>query len=238
MLDFHETRFPLDVSLNGRGGPERRTDVVTLGSNREARNARWAHSRRRYEAGYGVKSLAQLAAVIEFFEERRGRLIGFRWRDRADLSSARLGGAPSPLDQSLGAGDGATAQFQLLKTYGTSFAPYARAIAKPVIESVRDEWARDLRAVGCSCERGGCDGGIFLRCARALRHGLSRDRRLFLRGRRDSENSDHRNHSVKESRDAFRIDIHAGASRRLGFDHVQLLASRAQGWDDHGIYRS
>ena len=62
------------MSLHGRGGPERRTDIVTLGSNREARNARWAHSRRRYEAGYGVKSLAQLAQVIDFFEERRGRL--------------------------------------------------------------------------------------------------------------------------------------------------------------------
>ncbi|MBG0810590.1 DUF2460 domain-containing protein [Methylosinus sp. H3A] len=137
MLEFHETRFPLDVSLNGRGGPERRTDVVTLGSNREARNARWAHSRRRYEAGYGVKSLAQLAVVIDFFEERRGRLIGFRWRDRADCSSARLGGAHSPVDQTLGVGDGVSTQFQLVKIYGASFAPYARAIAKPVEESVR-----------------------------------------------------------------------------------------------------
>ncbi|BBU61401.1 glycoside hydrolase family 24 [Methylosinus sp. C49] len=136
MVDFHETRFPLDVSLNGRGGPERRTDIVTLGSNREARNARWAQSRRRYEAGYGVKSLAQLAAVIEFFEERRGRLFGFRWRDRADCSSARTV-ATTPLDQSVGAGDGARAQFQLQKTYGASFAPYARTITKPVAESVR-----------------------------------------------------------------------------------------------------
>lgn len=40
MSDFHEVRFPLDVSLGGRGGPERRTEIVTLGSNREARNAR------------------------------------------------------------------------------------------------------------------------------------------------------------------------------------------------------
>ena len=59
-------RFPLDVSLNGRGGPERRTEIVTLGSNRESRNARWAHSRRRYEAGYGVKTLAQPACSASF----------------------------------------------------------------------------------------------------------------------------------------------------------------------------
>lgn len=136
MTGFHEIRFPLDVSLHGRGGPERRTDIVALGSNREARNARWAHSRRRYEAGYGVKSLAQLQQVVAFFEERRGRLYGFRWRDRADYSSA-AGGAPAPGDQQIGAGDGATANFQLVKTYGSSFAPYARVIGKPVASSVR-----------------------------------------------------------------------------------------------------
>jgi uncharacterized protein (TIGR02217 family) len=137
MSDFHEALFPLDVALGGRGGPERRTDIVTLGSNREARNARWAHSRRRYEAGYGVKSLAQLAQIVDFFEERRGRLHGFRWRDRADHSSSPSGGAPTPLDQNLGVGDGATASFQLVKIYGASFAPYTRPIAKPVGASLR-----------------------------------------------------------------------------------------------------
>lgn len=137
MSDFHEIRFPLDVSLNGRGGPERRTEVVTLGSNREARNARWAHSRRRYEAGYGVKSLAQLAQVIEFFEERRGRLYGFRWRDRADHASCAPGATPAPTDQTLGAGDGMRATFQLVKTYGGAFSAYTRTISKPVAGSVR-----------------------------------------------------------------------------------------------------
>jgi uncharacterized protein (TIGR02217 family) len=137
MSDFHEVRFPLDVSLGGRGGPERRTEIVTLGSNREARNARWAHSRRRYEAGYGVKSLAQLAQIIEFFEERRGRLYGFRWRDRADCASCPPGAAPSPTDQYIGTGDGARAAFQLIKTYGGAFSPYARDIVKPVAGTVR-----------------------------------------------------------------------------------------------------
>lgn len=137
MNGFHEVRFPLDVSLDGRGGPERRTEIVTLGSNRESRNARWAHSRRRYEAGYGVKTLAQLAQVIDFFEERRGRLYGFRWRDRADYASCAPGVAPTPTDQNLGTGDGAQASFQLTKTYGGAFSPYVRDIAKPVAGSVR-----------------------------------------------------------------------------------------------------
>ena len=137
MTDFHEVRFPLDVSLRGRGGPERRTEIVTLGSNRECRNARWAQSRRRYEAGYGVKSLTQLARVLDFFEERRGRLFGFRWRDRLDHASCPPGATPSALDQVIGVGDGARISFDLVKIYGGSFAPYIRRISKPVADTVR-----------------------------------------------------------------------------------------------------
>jgi uncharacterized protein (TIGR02217 family) len=135
MTSFHEILFPLDIALKSAGGPERRTEIVAFGSGREQRNARWAHSRRRYDAGYGVKTLPALQQVVAFFEERRGQLYGFRWRDRLDHSSAT--DTPSPLDQMLGAGDGAQAQFQLTKTYGSSYAPYARLIEKPVPGSVR-----------------------------------------------------------------------------------------------------
>lgn len=58
-----------------------------LGSGHEERNTRWAQSRRRYDAGYGVKSLDDLHGVITFFEERRGRLYGFRWKDMSDFRS-------------------------------------------------------------------------------------------------------------------------------------------------------
>jgi uncharacterized protein (TIGR02217 family) len=136
MTAFHEVLFPLDIALGSAGGPERRTEIVTAGSGREERNARWAHSRRRYDAGYGIKTFEALSTVVAFFEERRGRLHGFRWRDRLDHSSA-LSGTVNPLDQSIGTGDGATATFQLSKTYGSIYAPYQRLIAKPVPGSVR-----------------------------------------------------------------------------------------------------
>src|SRR5882724_1919470 len=111
---FHEILFPLDIALKGRGGPERRTDIVALGSGAEERNARWAHSRRRYDAGYGVKTFEALSAVVAFFEERRGRLYGFRWRDRLDRASAAPGTAVTPHDQTIGTGDGAATTFQLV----------------------------------------------------------------------------------------------------------------------------
>ncbi|MFG1292715.1 phage distal tail protein, Rcc01695 family [Xanthobacter versatilis] len=137
MAAFHEILFPLEVALGASGGPERVTEVITTASGREERNTRQADSRRRWDAGYGVKNLAALADVVSFFEERRGRLYGFRWRDRLDHSSAPPGHAVSPLDQVIGTGDGTRVTFTLAKTYGSLHAPYARAITKPVPGSVR-----------------------------------------------------------------------------------------------------
>jgi uncharacterized protein (TIGR02217 family) len=136
-VSFHEILFPLDIALKSAGGPQRRTDVVALGSGAEERNARWAHSRRRYDAGYGVKTYDALSQVIAFFEERRGRLYGFRWRDRLDNSSAAPDVAVSATDQVIGTGDGAIGVFALAKTYGSDYSPYQRPIAKPVPGSVR-----------------------------------------------------------------------------------------------------
>ncbi|MGU3536710.1 phage distal tail protein, Rcc01695 family [Methylobacterium sp. A54F] len=140
--DFHEVRFPLDVSLRGSGGPVRLTEIVTLASGREHRNGRWADSRRRYEAGFGVRSLDALHAVLAFFEARRGRLYGFRYRDRVDFRSGLPSRAPGPTDQPLGTGDGANRAFALAKTYSDRVAgggplPYRRLIAKPVDGTVR-----------------------------------------------------------------------------------------------------
>jgi uncharacterized protein (TIGR02217 family) len=145
---FHEALFPLDIALKSAGGPERKTEIVVLGSGREERNARWANSRRRYDAGYGVKTLSALSAVVAFFEERRGMLYGFRWRDRLDQTSAAPGSAIAPLDQVIGAGDGTTTTFQLVKTYGTVYAPYLRIITKPVPDTVRVAVAGTEVAVG------------------------------------------------------------------------------------------
>ncbi|MEJ2118219.1 MAG: DUF2460 domain-containing protein [Alphaproteobacteria bacterium] len=136
-MAFHDVRFPTAISFGASGGPERRTEIVTLGSGAEERNQRWADSRRAYNAGYGVKSIDDLYAVIAFFEERRGRLHAFRWRDSADCKSCAPSNTPAPTDQIIGTGDGQSASFQLVKAYGSDFAPWQRTIAKPVAGSVR-----------------------------------------------------------------------------------------------------
>jgi uncharacterized protein (TIGR02217 family) len=129
---FHEIRFPSAISRGATGGPERRTEIVALGSGHEQRNSRWAHSRRRYNAGYGVRNIDDIHAVLSFFEERRGRLHGFRWKDHADFRSCPPLMTPTPLDQEIAIADGIAAEFQLVKTYGSGEARYRRFIRKPV----------------------------------------------------------------------------------------------------------
>jgi uncharacterized protein (TIGR02217 family) len=136
MTAFHEVLFPTDISKGSRGGPIRRTDVVTLRSGFEERNSIWANSRRRYDAAYGIKTYSQLESVLAFFEERRGRLYGFRWRDWLDYRSGPATAPIAATDQLLGTGDGAAAVFQLKKTYGSVHAPWARVINKPVAGTV------------------------------------------------------------------------------------------------------
>ena len=136
-MAFHHIRFPLDIALNARGGPERLTDIAALSSGHEERNQRWVHARRRYNAGYGIKSREDVLAVVAFFEERRGRFHGFLWRDGLDFSSNGGTGTPTSLDQRIGTGDGTKIAFQLVKRYGAGFDPYDRVITKPEAESVQ-----------------------------------------------------------------------------------------------------
>lgn len=135
-MAFDNVRFPTSVSRGSTGGPERRTEVVVLGSGREERNSRWADSRRRYEAGVGIKSLDDVHEVVAFFEERRGRLHGFRWKDHTDFKSCAPQATVTPFDQAIGTGDGVTLEFQLVKSYGTGLRNYLRTITKPVSGTV------------------------------------------------------------------------------------------------------
>jgi uncharacterized protein (TIGR02217 family) len=134
---FHDVRFPVDVSFGASGGPERRNEIVLLTSGREKRNARFAHSRRRFDAGTGVRSLADLQEIVAFFEARRGSLHGFRFRDPFDMKSCLPGETPQPTDQTIGTGDGETTAFQLVKTYGSGDDAYVRTIAKSKGGTVR-----------------------------------------------------------------------------------------------------
>ncbi|MCV6586318.1 MAG: DUF2460 domain-containing protein [Marinibacterium sp.] len=153
-MSFHEVRFPASLSFGSVGGPERRTEVVTLANGFEERNTPWAHSRRRYDAGVGMRSLDDIETLIAFFEARAGQMYGFRWKDWSDYKSCPASAEIRPDDQVIGQGDGQRREFALLKTYRSGSTGYTRPIAKPVAGTVRvavaqvelregDEWALD-----------------------------------------------------------------------------------------------
>ncbi len=135
-MSFHEVRFPAALSFGSIGGPERRTDVVTLANGFEERNSPWVHSKRRYDAGFGMRSLEDVEALIAFFEARRGQMYGFRWKDWSDFKSASASAAPAITDQRIGTGDGSRTSFDLVKSYASGPVSYERPIRKPVAGSV------------------------------------------------------------------------------------------------------
>lgn len=137
MSAFHEIRFPDTISRGARGGPERRTQIVTLASGDEERNASWANSRRRYDVSYGIRRADDLAAVVAFFEARNGRLHGFRFKDWSDHRSGAPSQVVSATDQPIGTGDSTKTTFQLVKQYRSGPQSWTRAITKLVAGSVR-----------------------------------------------------------------------------------------------------
>ena len=147
-MAFHEIRFPANVSFGSVGGPERLTEIVTLANGFEERNTPWEHSRRRYNAGLGVRSLDDVDALLTFFEARRGQLHAFRWKDWSDYKSCLPSAVVTPLDQRIGVGDGVTQSFALSKLYRSGDQTYTRPIVKPVSGTVHVALANDPKVEG------------------------------------------------------------------------------------------
>jgi uncharacterized protein (TIGR02217 family) len=136
MSGFHDVNLPLALAIGANGGPERLTDIVRLASGVESRNTRWSQSRRRWEVGGAAMRADAAHELVAFFEARRGRAYGFRFRDPVDWKSCAPGQAIAATDQPLGTGDGVRASFQLAKRYQSGDAWTERVITKPLVGSV------------------------------------------------------------------------------------------------------
>ncbi|MBU2358971.1 MAG: DUF2460 domain-containing protein [Alphaproteobacteria bacterium] len=136
-MAFHDIRFPANLSFGATGGPERRTEIVTLANGYEERNTPWQHSRRRFDAGVGLRSLDDIAQLVAFFEARQGQLHGFRWKDWGDYKSCAPSKTPDMLDQLIAIGDEVTTVLPLVKRYESGGQSYLRPISKPVPGTLR-----------------------------------------------------------------------------------------------------
>ncbi|MDO7843751.1 DUF2460 domain-containing protein [Sphingomonas immobilis] len=126
---FDDVLFPVALGREAEVAPEYSTAIVTSAGGHEARNASWAAARTRYDVGPGVRSEADIQALLAFFRARMGPARGFRLRDPFDWSS----GAGTALDQRIGVGDGVNTRFALVKAYGEA----VRRITRPVSGSVK-----------------------------------------------------------------------------------------------------
>ncbi len=126
-MSFEEIQFPTDISYGATGGPIFMTDVVATVSGYEQRNSKWSQSRAKYNVASGIKTESQWAALIAFFRARRGKAVGFRFKDWSDYKAENV---------QIGVGDDSTTEFQLVKLYSSGSVAVSRDITKPVSGTV------------------------------------------------------------------------------------------------------
>lgn len=133
-MSFHDVVFPLDISFGAVSRPTYSTSVIETTSGAEQRNSLWAYPKLEFEVGQGLRSIADVKALLSFFHARKGQAYGFRFRDCFDYSTATADGAVSPTDQQIGVGDGQLSEFALVKTYDIDG---ERRITRPIASSVK-----------------------------------------------------------------------------------------------------
>lgn len=126
-MAFDDVRFPPVVEQGASGGPEFSTSIVVSSGGHEQRQANWSVARRRWNIGTGLRTRANFEVAVAFFIARQGRLRGFRFKDWSDYAVSR---------QTIGTTDGATATFQIIKTYTSGAVSVARDITRPVSGTV------------------------------------------------------------------------------------------------------
>lgn len=134
MTPIENIRFDPPIGFQTSGGPGWKSEIVTLASGRETRNALWSRPLRKWQVMGVPLSEHAASELLRFFNARFGAAQGFRFSDPFGHSTARPGNSVSPLDEPLGIGDGETTQFQLNLDDGASA---KRVITRPVAGSVR-----------------------------------------------------------------------------------------------------
>jgi uncharacterized protein (TIGR02217 family) len=133
---FDEVQFPPNISAGAQGGPAFNTTILTLDSGAEHRNINWSRERPTYDVSTGIKTAEDARAYQKFFYARRGRAIGFRFKDWGDYRLPFWDKTPGDLDPVpvfFVTDGGVTHSFQIYKVYGDAAGnPFNRKIVKVV----------------------------------------------------------------------------------------------------------
>lgn len=126
-MAFLTQRFPVGISFGAIGGPGFATNVVTIRSGAEQRNANWSTMRHAWDVAQALKTNADFAAVRAHFLAAEGKLNGFPFKDWADYQAAAGEGVLTVIDST---------HWQLAKRYTSGSSTTDRAITKPVSGTV------------------------------------------------------------------------------------------------------
>jgi uncharacterized protein (TIGR02217 family) len=118
---FLDISFPNAVARGATGGPGFSTNVVTLGSGAERRNIQWADARGEWNISTGIRTRAEMQAVIAHFYIVKGRGYSFRFKDWNDYQAT---------DQAMV--EVTPTAWQLVKRYNVGGYEHVRTITKPV----------------------------------------------------------------------------------------------------------
>jgi uncharacterized protein (TIGR02217 family) len=127
LIPFTNVRFPEDISYGSKGGPSFSTTIFTATSGYEQRNSNWSIHRCTYDVVFGIKTVAQMDQVFNFFYAMRGKALAFRFKDWSDY---RL------KEEKIGVGNAALVDFQIKKTYAVGLNSYVREIKKIVANTI------------------------------------------------------------------------------------------------------
>ncbi len=122
---FLDISFPDAVARGATGGPGFSTNVVTLGSGAERRNIQWADARGEWNISTGIRTRAEMQAVIAHFYIVKGRGYSFRFKDWTDYQAT---------DQAMA--EVTPTVWQLVKRYNIGGYEHVRTITKPVFGTV------------------------------------------------------------------------------------------------------
>lgn len=123
-MSFFETpRFPDGISFGATGGPQFSTEVVTVESGREKRNARRSTPLHEWDVSHTVRSQTDLDTLRAHFLAMNGQEHGFRFKDWSDFRCLITQGVVVGLTSTT---------FQLVKRYTLGAVSKDRTITKPL----------------------------------------------------------------------------------------------------------
>lgn len=132
-MGFIDIEMPETLQYQSSFGSGFAVQVQSNATGHEQLTLRASQARHRFSLRKQFLSPEEAAEMKRFVMATQGSFAYWKVKDWSDYTSATNGiDAPAWTDQEIGTGDGATTQFQLLKTYATAGAtPYDRLIELP-----------------------------------------------------------------------------------------------------------